>query len=192
MKKPPRKIYLYNKADTDKIKENIKSMDIENQNITQDQNIDHLWDTFKSKVLNIMNENIPTKMISNSKKRLPWVNKNIRSLIRKRNKLFKRMKHRPNSKNTQRYKDIKHQLQRESRQAYWEYLENIICYDENLETSQKQKKFWNYISNSKKDSSGVAPLRYEGVLVDESDDTKQQEAQRATYRAPEYNVPPFV
>ena len=171
VKKPPRKIYLYNKADTEKIKENIKNMDIVNQNISQDQNIDNLWDNFRSKVLNIMNENIPTKMINNTKKRLPWINKNIRSLIRKRNKLFKRMKHHHNNKNTQHYKDIKHQLQRESRQAYWEYLENIICYDENLETSQKQKKFWNYISNTKKDSSGVAPLRYEGILVD---NTKQK------------------
>ena len=78
------------------------------------------------------------------------------------------MKDRPSNKTTQHYRDIKHKLQRETRQAYWDYLENIICYDENLETAQKQKKFWNYISNSKKDSSGVAPLRHEGVLVDDT------------------------
>ena len=114
-------------------------MGIINQNISQDQNIGNLWDNFRSKVLNITNENIPTKMINNTKKRLPRINKNIRSLIRKRNKLFKRMKHHQNNKNKQRYKGIK--LQRESRQVYWEYLENIICFDENLETSQKQKKY---------------------------------------------------
>ena len=123
--------------------------------------------------INIMNENIPTKIINNSKKRLPWIDRNIKAIIRKRNKLFKRMKQHPNSKTTQHFKDIKHQIQRETRKAYWNYLENIICYDENIETAQKQKKFWNYIKNTKKDNSGVAPLRHEGILVD---NTKQKAA----------------
>ena len=162
---------MYKKANTDQIKDNIKNMNLNNIDSSQEQNIDHLWETFKNNVIDIMNEHIPTKMINSSKKRLPWINKNIKALIRKRNKLFKRMKQHPNSKTTQHYKYIKHQIQRETRQSYWNYLENIICYDENTETSQKQKKLWNYISSTKKDSSGVAPLRSEGVLVD---DTKQK------------------
>jgi hypothetical protein len=44
----------------------------------------------------------------------------------------------------------------------------IICYDENSEKVQKEKKFWNYIRNTKKDSSGVAPLRQEGMLIDDT------------------------
>ena len=69
------------------------------------------------------------------------------------------------------YKETKRRLQKETRHAYWEYLENIICYDENVETVQKQKRLWNFISNTKKDNSGVAPLRSEGLLID---DTKQK------------------
>jgi hypothetical protein len=53
---------------------------------------------------------------------------------------------------------IKQRLQKETRRAYWNYLENIICYDENSEKVQKQKKIGNYIRNTKKDSSGVAPI----------------------------------
>ena len=60
--------------------------------------------------------------------------------------------------NTDQYRETKRRLQKESRKAYWQYLENIICYDESIETVQKQNKFWNYIRNTKKDSSGVAPL----------------------------------
>ena len=97
VKKPPRKIYLYKKANTEKIKENIKNLNLDNQNTSQEPNIDNIWDTFRSKVLDIMNEHIPTKMINNSKKKLPWINKNIKSLIRKRNKLFKRMKQHKNT-----------------------------------------------------------------------------------------------
>ena len=60
--------------------------------------------------------------------------------------------------NTDQYRETKRRLQKESIKAYWQYLENIICYDESIETVQKQNKFWNYIRNTKKDSSGVAPL----------------------------------
>jgi hypothetical protein len=49
---------------------------------------------------------------------------------------------------------------KESRKAYWQYLENIICYDESIETVQKQKKFWNYIRNTKKDSSGYCQYAF--------------------------------
>ena len=73
--------------------------------------------------------------------------------------------------NTDQYRETKRRLQKESRKAYWQYLENIISYDESIETVQKQKFFWNYTRNTKKDSSGVAPLRSDGLLVD---DTKEK------------------
>ena len=73
-----------------------------------------------------------------------------------------------NTKTIQQYKDTKQRLQKETRRAYWNYLENIICYDENSEKVQKEKKFWNYIRNTKKDSSGVAPLRQEGMFIDDT------------------------
>jgi hypothetical protein len=38
------------------------------------------------------------------------------------------------------YKNIKQTIQKETGKAYWTYMENIICYDENLDVTQKQKK----------------------------------------------------
>jgi hypothetical protein len=78
------------------------------------------------------------------------------------------MKQHPCKKNTDQYRETKRRLQKESRKAYWQYPENIICYDESIKTVQKQKKFWNYIRNTKKDSSGVAPLRSDGLIVDDT------------------------
>jgi hypothetical protein len=42
------------------------------------------------------------------------------------------------------------------RQEYWRYLEGIISFDTtdtNSERHQKQKKFWSYIKNMKKDNT---------------------------------------
>ena len=36
------------------------------------------------------------------------------------------------------------------------------------ERPQKQKKFWSYIKNMKKDNTGVAPLRNNGLLINDS------------------------
>jgi hypothetical protein len=58
----------------------------------QDLTVDQLWNNFKEKVLDIMNQLIPTKMINNSKRKL-------KSLTTKRNKCFKKMKQHPCKKN---------------------------------------------------------------------------------------------
>ena len=116
----------------------------------QDLTVDQLWNNFKEKVLDIMNQSIPTKMINNSKRKLPWINREMKSLTTKRNKYFKKMKQHPCKKNTDQYRETKRRLQKESRKAYWQYLENIICYDESIETVQKQKIFWNCTRNTKK------------------------------------------
>ncbi|CAG2252996.1 SMARCAD1 [Mytilus edulis] len=163
-KKPPRKVFLYNKANTEQIKEKLNDIHLNNITNLENLTMDELWDNFKTKVLKTMEESIPTKMINNTKQKLPWINKEIKSLIRKRNKLFKKMKTDSHSKINKQYRETKKLLQKETRKAYWTYLENIICYDESLQTSQKQKKFWNYIRSTKKDSSGVAPLRSEGKM----------------------------
>ena len=84
--KPPRKVYQYNKANTEELKEKLRSIDIEKQLKEQDLTVDQLWNNFKEKVLDIMNQSIPTKMINNSKRELPWVNREVKSLITKRNK----------------------------------------------------------------------------------------------------------
>jgi hypothetical protein len=109
--KPPRKVFLYNKANTEKISENLKTIDLNSLMTDQNPNIDHLWEHFKQKVHDIMNEFIPTKMINNSKRKLPWINKEIKSLIRKRNKLYKKMNQHRNTKTIQQYKDTKQRLQ---------------------------------------------------------------------------------
>jgi hypothetical protein len=85
----------------------------------QNPNIDQLWEHFKQKVHDIMNEYIPTKMINNSKRKLPWINKEIKSLIRKRNKLYKKMNKHRNTKTIQQYKDTK---QKENFSWWFDYF----------------------------------------------------------------------
>ena len=110
--------------------------------------------------------------LNNTKKKLPWISREIKTLIRKRNKLFKRMKLHNSTKLVDAYKNIKQAIQKETRKAYWTYMENIICHDENLNVTQKQKQLWNYSKNTRKDNTGISPLIKDGILID---DTTQKE-----------------
>ena len=95
-----------------------------------------------------------------------------KTLMQSEKNLFKRMKLHNSTKLVDTYKNIKQAIQNEMRKAYWTYMENIICYDENLDVTQKQIKFWNYIKNTRKDNTGVSPLRKDGILIDDTKHTK--------------------
>ena len=64
------------------------------------------------------------------------------------------------------YRSMKAKVQRTGRQAYWQYVENLIEEgDENGEQRPgKQKRFWSYIKALRKDNSGVAPLKENGKM----------------------------
>ncbi|CAG2220727.1 unnamed protein product [Mytilus edulis] len=117
-KKQPRKVFLYKKANTEQIKEKINNIHLNDITNLENLTMDELWDNFKTKVLKTMEESIPTKMINNTKQKLPWINKEIKSLIRKRNKLFKKMKTDSHSKINKQYRETKKLLQKETRKAY--------------------------------------------------------------------------
>jgi hypothetical protein len=42
--------------------------------------VDEVWDIFKKKVLDAVDQTVPSKMINNNKKRLPWITKEIKAL----------------------------------------------------------------------------------------------------------------
>ena len=68
---------------TEEFKEKLGSIDIEKQLKEQKLTVDQLWNNFKEKVLDIMNRSIPTKMVNNSKRKLPWINREMKSLTTK-------------------------------------------------------------------------------------------------------------
>ena len=74
----------------------------------------------------LMKKYIPTKLLSGKKINKPWINKKIKSLLRCRDKLFRRMKKTKNEKDVRKYKDCKKAVQKQERQSYWTYINNII------------------------------------------------------------------
>ena len=104
---------------------------------------------------------IPQKTAKGNKNNKQWINREVKSASRRRNKLFKKKKTSQTPGDIKKYKDAKGTAQRLQRKGYWEYVDNIIEFGhpEKDENPGKQKRFWSYIKLLRKDTSGVSPLK---------------------------------
>ena len=83
-----------------------------------------MWNVFKDSLLMSISKNIPTKTIKYDNK-LPWISGELRKKMNKYGrKLRKRQsKQKPKSEEL---KKLKREIQKEQRQGYWRYIENMI------------------------------------------------------------------
>ena len=63
------------------------------------------------------------------------------------------------------YKQLKHQVQKQLRHSYWEYIESIVTPKPEDNSFSYMKKFWTYIKSKKTDYSGVSSLKQDGRLI---------------------------
>ena len=126
IKQMPRKVKSYNKANWSEFKKDLVTYTKEFiQHRHKDPNT--LWNLFKDEINRLSATHIPTRQ---SKKHadLPWITHNIVKQIRKRDKLYTKLK-RSTSINTtcnEKFKKLKSSIQRQIRNAYWSYFESII------------------------------------------------------------------
>lgn len=158
-RKKPRRCYLFSKANWDTLKSKVQSISedivtLSNSNAP----VQKLWDTFKSKLTTAIQENIPSKMKTH-KNTTPWINKKVRSQLRKKARLYKKAKH---TNNWTEYRKFQRECKRSLRRAEWEHVNRLI--DEGLK-SNNTKPFWSFVKSRKEDNVGIAPLRNHGHLV---------------------------
>ena len=84
-KQVPRNISLYKKADWDQFKQTMR--DFRSELLTDD--VQELWDMFASRLEQGIDKFIPTRK-AGTRDGFPWINQEIRRLMRKRDKLYKR------------------------------------------------------------------------------------------------------
>ena len=128
--------------------------------------IHDLWDLFKSTLNLGISTFIPSKFVKR-RSSLPWMNKHITKLIKKKCKLFKQAK---KSDCWLEYKEHQKVCRKEIRKAEHEFINKTIS--DGL-AENNQKPFWKYIKSKKCDNIGVAPLKVNGKL--ESNPQKKAE-----------------
>jgi hypothetical protein len=147
---------LWNKTDLDGLKKEVTFLTAH----TNTTNINSLWNDLKSGCLDIMNRYIPTKLTS-TRYSQPWINREIKELTRRKNKLLKKHQNNKSSPQWKKYKDLKKIIQRKCRQAYDNHINSMFGEDE---ATPNYKQFFNFIKSIKCERTNVATLKREGFL----------------------------
>ena len=150
--KPGRR-YPYSRA-------NLENLNAEIGNITErimkmdeeGNNIDIMWNEFKTLLLSAIEGNIPSHT-QRRNNRYPWINKEVKRPLRKKKRLYKQAKKTGKWEN---YRFLQKECRRQMRAIEWEYINNAI--EEGLRNNNT-KPFWSYIKSRRQDSTGVAPLK---------------------------------
>jgi hypothetical protein len=94
---------LYKKANWDTMKQELSYL----QNNQNTLNVEDMWDKFKTTITALVKDHIPHKT-AKSKDSQPWINNDIRKLIKRRDRLYKKSKKTGNQTINKKYKETKH------------------------------------------------------------------------------------
>jgi len=159
-KQIPRSIYMYNKANWNALKEELTTLLVSDYNeISESTNVDQLWSKFRYSIAHVVDKYIPHKL-TKTRRGLPWINQNIKKLIRKRDRLYKLCKNSFSEVKYAEFKSLKHLVQKEMRSAYWSYTNNLIAPEG--QPHSNQKRFWSYIKALRRENTNIPVLNYNG------------------------------
>ena len=167
LKQKPRNIPIYRKANWETMKTELDTLYIDMTGKVSTSSADDLWVDFKTKLESLVKHHIPSKKLS-AKAKPPWITHDTKKLMRKRDKLYKTMKKSGSKQKRDKYKQIKHQVQKELRQSYWKYIENLVTPNEDGSSLNSMNKFWSYIKSKKTDYNSITSLKQEGKLITET------------------------
>ena len=123
-----------------------------------------MWEYIKNQLEELIKIHILHK-IARRKDTPPWITSDIKKLIKKRDRLYKRKKKSEDKKITEQFKVVNRTVQRELRRAYWKYVGDIVTPQENDSQYSGMKRFWTYIKHKRTDNKGIAPMRQNGKYL---------------------------
>ena len=156
VKSPPRKVFLWKKANYQAISDGITVVDARlnaRPHPSCPEDVDANWNLLHSTLLESIERNVPSKMTTN-KFSQPLIDTTIRRGIRKKRKLFRKARKSNSVTDWVAFRNQRRKLDRQIRSKHREYMTGVI--GASLETSNT-KPFWNYVKSRKLDSFGISP-----------------------------------
>ena len=155
-----RKIYLWHKANIPDLQKDMERFYKSFKADCDIKSVDENWDSFKEAIYSSIESNVPSKYNS-TRFNLPWMNRSLVRLIRKKNRAFRIAKTEGTHRQWLRFKQLRKQVQKELRKAEQLHLSTTVF--DSLKNNTK--RFWSFIKQKRRDSSGIAALVSNGKLA---------------------------
>ena len=160
-KKKPREVYIFKRANAQKIKSLLTDMRNEFLDTYMNKDIEENWHFFKDNILKAVKEHVPTKTIKGNAD-LPWLSRKVKKLLKRRKRKYEKEKVTGNESDWNDYKILQKQLKVEIKRAHDSYLESIF------ESDKKEiinKRLWSYMKLLKREKVGIDALGEDGKVV---------------------------
>ena len=162
---PPykRKLWSYSKANTNKIKENLNSINW--NEYLDNKSVDEMVTSFNKTFLDIINCNIPNKEATINDKDAPWITAEVKQAIKKKHRIYSKWKEagKPDSG-----KDIVNAVNEDTDKKIETAKSN---YNKEIETKLSNSKndnvFWSVVNRlaSNKKMTNIPPLLENGTFI---------------------------
>ena len=112
-------------------------------------NINAIWHKFTTSLKTTKQQHIPHKT-ARPRETSQWIEKEIKKLIRKRDRLHKKMNKSQDQQHQMNYKNCKHLVQKKLRKAYWTYVDDIVTQQPKITTYTTARNVFGPSSNTRK------------------------------------------
>ena len=153
-------IYFYSKANFEQFRKDLKEAPLSEEN--RDVNVKEYWQLIKSTIIKICDANVPHGNLRKGSND-PWVDKDLRKLMRKRNRAFKKAKRTTKRTHWEKYRQLRKEVKKKVKLNYVNYLRNDICNS----LKRNPKLFWNFIKSRKCDRGMIDCLNVSGRIITE-------------------------
>ena len=167
-----RKIWLYNQGNYDLYRQKLSEVNWEDL-LNEDDSVNIIADKIADKMLEIGSLTIPNRIITVRQNELPWITNDIRRLMRKRDRIRRKLKSNNTAYNISKYKKIRNQVFNLLRNAKRKYHTNLC---NKIKSNQFASKDWwkliKQLSNKSRNNNNIQVLLSEtGTTV--TDDTEK-------------------
>ena len=158
--KPQRKIYQWSKADWHSLREQtvVFAEDFLASATTRSVNENYI--KFRTYLEEVMENKIPSKL-SSKRFKLPWFNRELKRLCRKKARKYKKAKRSGREDHWEQYKEFQKVVQAKLTEGRWDYINRFLQIG--LETGNK-KPFLKYLRVQKQEDFGISALKSNGKM----------------------------
>ena len=172
IKKPRRKVYLYQKGDYESMRKDTLQFAKEKyfNGHSDTRSVQENFDLLTSFIQDSADKHIPSKT-SRSVSSIPWITPEIRRKIRRKNKTHAKAKKTGSSKLRSKFETLRREIKADVRKQHDLYVNNLVG-----DVKANPRDFYRYINSQKKDTQSIPPLkRKNGKGVAQSDLEKAEE-----------------
>ena len=154
IKKPRRKVYLYQKGDYESMRKDTLEFAKEKyfNGHSDTRSVQENFDLLTSFIQDLVDKHIPWKT-SRSVSSIPWIAPEIRRKIRRKNKIYAKAKKTGSSKLRSKFETLRREIKADVRKQHDLYVNNLVG-----DVKANPRDFYRYINSQKKDTQGIPPL----------------------------------